>query len=86
VILAIPERQGDGCGLNYRAVYVAFSRVKQGDDIRLLLFHDDKHRTSLAYLTNLEADPRNRAFIEGFDRNGGRFDHKKVLAKYAELR
>jgi hypothetical protein len=86
VILAISERKGDGCQLNYRSIYVAFSRVKQRDDIRLLLFRDDGYRNSLHYLTKLTADPCNPAFIEGFDKQGGRFfSNEKVLNKYAEL-
>ena len=85
VILAISERHGDGCGLNYRSVYVAFSRVKHANDIRLLLFHDNGDRTSLTYLTNLTADPCNLAFVEGFDKNGGKFNMERVLDKYAEL-
>jgi hypothetical protein len=85
VILAISERQGDGCGLNYCSIYVAFSRVKHKDDIRLLLFSDDRSRASLTYLTDLTADPCNLAFIDGFDANGREFDVKKVLDKYAQL-
>jgi hypothetical protein len=85
VILAISERQGDGCGLNYRSIYVAFSRVKRKDDIRLLLFNDDGDRTSITYLTKLTADPCNRAFVDGFDTNGGKFDINKVMRKYEEL-
>jgi hypothetical protein len=85
VILAISERQGDGCGLNYRSIYVGFSRVKHKDDIRLLLFHDDGSRTSLTYLTKLTADPCNLAFVDGYDINGGEFDVKKVLDNYARL-
>jgi hypothetical protein len=85
VILAISERQGDGCGLNYNSVYVSFSRVKYRNDMRLLLFGDDGSRTSLTYLTKLKADPCNQAFVDGFDRNGGKFDMKKVLDKHAQL-
>jgi hypothetical protein len=85
VILAISERQGDGCGLNYRALYVAFSRVKETNDVRLLLFGDDGSRESLTYLAKLTADPCNLAFVDGFDINGGEFDAEKVVEKYAEL-
>ena len=85
VILAISERQGDGCGLNYRAIYVAFSRVKLKNDIRLLLFSDDGTRASLTYLTKLTADPCNLALIDGFDKHGGKFNVEKVLDKYAKL-
>jgi hypothetical protein len=85
VILAVSERQGKGCGLNYRSIYVAFSRVKHKNDIRLLLFADDGTKNSLTYLTKLTADPCNRAFIAGFDKNGGKFDSSKVFDKYALL-
>jgi hypothetical protein len=85
VIVAISEREGDGCGLNYRSIYVAFSRVKHKDDIRLLLFHDDGSWDSLTYLTKLRADPCNLAFIDGFDKNGGEFNIEKVLDKYIQL-
>jgi hypothetical protein len=86
VILAISERQGQGCGLNYRSVYVAFSRVKHRKDIRLLLCHDDGTRASLTYLTKLTADPCNLAFVDGFDNeNDGKFDAQKVLNRYAQL-
>jgi hypothetical protein len=85
VILAISERQGNGCGLNYRSIYVAFSRVKHKHDIRLLLFDDNGSRESLTYLTKLKADPCNLAFVEGFNTNGGEFDGNKVFNKYIQL-
>jgi hypothetical protein len=85
VILAVSERHGDGCGLSCRSVYVAFSRVKDRNDIRLLLFHDKGTRESLTYLTKLTADPCNLAFIEGFDRNGGEFNYEKVFKKHMQL-
>jgi hypothetical protein len=85
VILAISERQGNGCGLNYRSIYVACSRVKQKHDIRLLRFNDNGNRESLTYLTKLKADPCNLAFVEGFDTNGGQFDGNRVLNKYEQL-
>jgi hypothetical protein len=85
VILAISERQGNGCGLNCRAVCVGLSRVKLRADMRLLLFGDDGNRTSLAHLTKLTADPCNLAFVAGFDSNGGEFNAQNVLNKHAEL-
>jgi hypothetical protein len=85
VIVAISERQGNGCGLDYHSIYVAFSRVKHKNDIRLLLFQDDGTRESLTYLTKLKADPCNVAFVEGFDTNGGKFDSNRVLNKYKDL-
>ena len=83
VILAISKREGHGCGLNYRSIYVAFSRVKDRNDIRLLLIDHD--RSSLQYLTKLKADPCNLAFVEGFDEKGGKYNLNKVLQKYAQL-
>jgi hypothetical protein len=85
VILAISERKAVGCGMSYRAIYVAFSRVKARDDIRFLLFDDGGSRRSLTYLTHLKADASNLAFIEGFSKEGGAFDFQKVLDKHAEL-
>jgi ATP-dependent exoDNAse (exonuclease V) alpha subunit len=85
VILAISERKGNGCGLNYRSIYVAFSRVKQRDDIRLLLFDDDGSRSSLTYLTKLKADPCNVAFVDGFDDNGGKFNEQRVLNRLKDF-
>ncbi len=85
VILAISERQGNGCALNYRSIYVAFSRVKHKHDIRLLLFDDNGNRESLTYLTKLKADPCNLAFVEGFDTNRGEFDGNRVFNKYVQL-
>ena len=85
VILAISERQGNGCALNYRSIYEAFSRVKHKHDIRLLLFDDNGNRESLTYLTKLKADPCNLAFVEGFDTNGGEFDGNRVFNKYVQL-
>jgi hypothetical protein len=85
VILAVSERKGNGCGLDYRSIYVAFSRVKRKEDIRLLLFGEGGYRDSITYLTKLKADPCNLAFIEGFDENGRKFSCKRVLDKYEEL-
>jgi hypothetical protein len=85
VILAISERQGNGCGLNYRSIYVAFSQVKHKDNIRLLLSNDNGNRESLTYLTKLKANPCNLAFVEGLDTNEGGFDGNRVFNKYVQL-
>jgi hypothetical protein len=83
VILAISKREGDGCELSYRSLYVSFTRVRECKDQRFLLFNDNGDRASLTYLTHLKADPCNLAFVEGFEDQG--FNPKKVLAKYAQL-
>jgi hypothetical protein len=50
------------------------AKVVQG----LLPFCDDGSKASLACLTKLSADPCNLAFVDGFGRNGGRFDVEKA--------
>jgi hypothetical protein len=57
------------------------AKVVQG----LLPFCDDGSKASLACLTKLSADPCNLAFVDGFGRNGGRFDVEKGLDKHAQL-
>ena len=65
VILCLSERPSYLRNLiNFSAMYVAFSRVKKSEDIRLLV-HNDRHK-ELSYLKSLRPDPTIVAFYDGF--------------------
>ena len=70
VILSLSQRQGTKCGMERKALYVAFSRVRDGDNIRLLLTGlstADKWQ-SLSYLFTVQDDRSTCAFLSGFSK------------------
>jgi hypothetical protein len=73
VILALSERKAGYLNFKYAGLYVAFSRVKNKQDIRLLLCGktEASRWNSVAYLTNLKPGPSFFAVIGGFKKKGG---------------
>ncbi len=75
VILALNERSNAQLQMTLASIFVAFSRVKKRDDIRLLL-HNSRTANklsyqSLAYITKLKLPPAVKAFHAGFIQNEG---------------
>ena len=70
VIIALSSSHAKGCDFSYAQVHVAFSRVRQGDHIRLLLTGDDSVRQweSILYLGRLIPKPSIRYYFDGFRR------------------
>ena len=68
VILALSYCEAKQCSLDYWQVYVALSRVKKREDIRLLLTGDDEEMKwqSIQYLQDLKPDASVQAFFAGF--------------------
>jgi hypothetical protein len=73
VILAISQREAQGCNFRYNSIYVAFSRVRETESIRLLLIGDTVPQKwmSVAYIPNLKPDPFCRAVLSGWSSLGG---------------
>jgi hypothetical protein len=73
VILALSHRHGDHCDMSYAAIYVALSRVRKKDDIRLLLSGatPSQQWASVQYINNLKPDASVAAFLAGFEREDG---------------
>jgi hypothetical protein len=73
VILAISERKAGYLNFKYAGLYVAFSRVKNKEDIRLLLCGktEASRWNSVAYITTLRPGPSFFAVIGGFRKKGG---------------
>jgi hypothetical protein len=73
VILAISERKAGYLNFKYAGIYVAFSRVKNKEDIRLLLCGktEASRWNSIAYVTTLRPGPSFFAVLGGFRKKGG---------------
>jgi hypothetical protein len=73
VILAISQREAQGCNFRYNGIYVAFSRVREMKSIRLLLVGDTipQKWMSVACIPNLKPDPFCRAVLSGWSNLGG---------------
>jgi len=72
VILAISKRDLPSCDFRYSGIYVAFSRVKSKENIRLLLVGNSESVKweSIRYITNLRPDPFCQAVLDGWSRQG----------------
>ena len=73
VILAISHREGVPYNFSYLALYVALSRVRESQNIRLLLVGDSAARKwrSLDYVATLKPPLESYAMLEGFRKRGG---------------
>ena len=65
VILALSRRSAAMCNMSYEALYVALSRVKTKDGIRLLLTGDSPWET-LDYISALRPNKKVQAFFQGY--------------------
>ena len=90
VIIALSQHAQTISNLSYASVYVAMSRVKRGEHIRLLL-HDRGHTerwNSLLYLRNLRPDKYIKPFFEGFGTeavgNWDRWEAQRAVTSYNE--
>jgi hypothetical protein len=72
VILAISQRSCKQCNFKYAGIYVAFSRVKQREDIRLLLVGNTQAEKwgSVTYIQNLRPGPSFFLLFAGFPKEG----------------
>ena len=77
VILALSQRGAAQCDMSYEAIYVALSRVKTRESIRLLLCQQVQWE-SLSYITKLEPDQFVKDFFSGFVETGHK-DGAKIL-------
>lgn len=80
VILAIGCRPGK-FNLQYNSLYVAFSRVKSANDIRLL-FPIGSNWSELLYISKLRPDPSVASFFAGYSKRGGKWNKTKALQHY----
>jgi hypothetical protein len=73
VVLAISHREAQGCNFRYNGIYVAFSRVRMAENIRLLLVGNTipQKWMSIAYIPNLKPDPFCKAVLSGWSNLGG---------------
>ena len=90
VIIALSMHAQALSNLTYASVYVAMSRVKKGEHIRLLL-HDrgqTERWNSLLYLRHLRPDKYIKPFFEGFGTdavgNWDRWDAQRAVTSYNE--
>jgi hypothetical protein len=78
VILALSKREQHFVNLKYAGIYVAMSRVRQRQDIRLLL-HDTGEEgqdvwTTLEYVTALKPERSIKAFFAGYANDANHWD------------
>jgi hypothetical protein len=66
VIIALPRREAKGCNLTRNALYVAFSRVRNAENIRTIT-NNQSRLEIVTYLNNLPVDYHTRAFFKGLD-------------------
>ena len=68
VIIALSSCRARGCDFNYAQVHVAFSRVRQGEHIRLLLTGrmESDQWESITYLGTLKRKPSIDYYFKGF--------------------
>jgi hypothetical protein len=85
LIIALSQRSLAVCSLNYSDVYVAFSRVAQASDIRLLLTDTDGSKESIHFVSGLKPDPCTAAFLHGFDDDGNHWDLDRAWQHYTSL-
>jgi hypothetical protein len=85
LIVALSRRSLAACNLDYSDIYVAFSRVAQASDIRLLLTDTDGTRESIHYISDLTPDPCTAAFLRGFDATGNHWDPDRACSHYESL-
>lgn len=88
VILALSERNASCCDMTYAHIYVALSRVRMADDIRLLLHEETSgvyNWSNLEYITSLKPDKAIKAFFAGFAERPDHWDPNAALAMYDEL-
>ena len=64
VILSISEHPFQFTQLKWEGLYVALSRVRKKDDIRLLLRFND--RSTMNYIINLEKNKFIKCFFDGY--------------------
>ena len=77
VILSLGMRPEKQMNLDYESLYVAFSRVKHKQDIRVLLPQKNDW-ISTTYIMSLEPDRHTRSFFAGFNKKGA-WDKLKAL-------
>ena len=77
-IIALGGRRGQKCQFDYASVYVAFSRVREKSQVRLLLKQDNVRakREALLYLPLLKPNKATKAFFSGFEANPIAWEHR----------
>jgi hypothetical protein len=89
VIVALSDRRGRKCQMNYESVYVANSRVKENDHLRLLLSGSTpaSQWQSVEYISTLRPQKSVKAFFSGYseDRSNWKndvFNENKAFSTY----
>ena len=77
VILALSHRPMPSAQMTFEGIFVALSRVKSADDIRILLSNPNDY-TSLRYITQLNASTHIQEFFAGFSENHNKWDRIKA--------
>ena len=85
VIIALSNRRGTKCQFDYSSIYVAFSRVRNKENIRILLSNQNgpMMNWSLAYIENLQPAKGTKAFFQGFPLTHMQWFNQKWNAKLA---
>lgn len=93
IIIALSHRGVAHCDFTYEHLYVALSRARKANDIRILLFEEKSIEIDLHYLNHLKADIHVLAMLAGYgiDRPLServvfqKFNDQAALRKYDEL-
>ena len=85
IILSLSKRYTHNIDIQYAALYVALSRVRCKEDIRLFLHQDfsgvpDMER--ILYINSLKPDKSINAFFEGYKNDNETWNAEAVLNKY----
>ena len=69
VIIALSDRRANKCRFDYSSVYVAFSRVRDKNNLRILLSTSNEHipNWSMLYLEHLKPSKSTFAFFAGYN-------------------
>ena len=82
VIIVVPKRPREmRCRMSFEIFYVGISRVKMGDDVRLLY----SNKEDLAYLCGLECSDYLKAWRKGFSGAKGLWDGDKAKKAYLQI-
>ena len=87
VILCLSDRKMKTSNMSYASLYVAMSRVKSKNDIRLFL-HSKQNRVdweSISYVATLTPCKAIASFFEGFKNDNKSWDPKIALEKYENM-
>jgi hypothetical protein len=79
VILALSSRPSFHLQMEFPAIFVAMSRVKTSDHIRVLYHEGSFIEQEVSYLTNLKPNKAVALFYSGYEENNGSWDRNRAL-------